>query len=108
MNDLAIMAHVNEQLPLIKEILKRFGLDIQVTHINQRYCGEKWKSFFGVYQGKHYQFDWFASICAYPTWVNGNESIRRNLRYGFQQESWGNMIYVGGVPGQEHFEYPLG
>lgn len=98
MNDLAIMAHVNEQLPQIKEILERFGLDIQVTHINHRYCGEKWKQFCGFYQGKHCKFDWFDSICSHATWINGNESIRQSPLYGLKagsQESWGNMIYVG-------------
>ena len=50
---------------------------------------------FSVCISKQYQFDWFAGVCDYPTWVNGNESIRRNLCYGFKQESWGNMIYLG-------------
>ena len=101
MKDLVTMALVREQLPLIKEILTRFGRDIEVTHISQTCCNESSKSFCGFYQGSHYTFDWHKGVCIYSTWEKDNESIRvLALKYGMKWgtlEDFGDMIYVGDV-----------
>lgn len=103
MGDLFTMAHIEEQLAEIKQILKKFDLDkkVKVTHVNARYCDSRRKHFFGIYEGQSQGFNWFDDAVAYCSWhIEGFGSIRKecsgyyNRRY--PKESFGNMVYVGG------------
>ena len=98
MKDLATMAHVMEQLPQIKEILDRFGLDAKVTHVNKLHCDEERKSFCVTYKGRQLIFEWFGSMCGDPDWIKDGETIRTSpvpCLYKGRMESWGIMVYVG-------------
>ena len=83
----------------IKDMLKKFDLDIKVTHVNSMYCDSESMHFFGILNGQHYSFSFFANEGAVYTKykVPGVGSMRQdNIIYnrGFM-ESWGNMVYVG-------------
>ena len=88
------------QLEEIKDILKRFGLDIKITHVNKAYCDDHMKHFYGIYEGKHLEFNFFTGgKIVYMDWyVEGLGSIRKeNIHFNKTgvMESHGNMVYVG-------------
>ena len=93
--DLLIAVHLEE----IKDMLKKFDLDIKVTHVNSMYCDSEWMHFFGILDGQHYSFNYYANEdAAYTKYkVPRVGSIRQNniIFNRGAMESWGNMVYVG-------------
>lgn len=96
MSDLAAMAQKAE----IEEILREFGLDIKVTHVNIMHWDDRRKHFAGIYQGNRLGFYWIADRNNLYDWhKEGLGSIRHEGLglYGHYpvEKSWGNMVYVG-------------
>ncbi len=96
MSDLTAIIHLEE----IKDILRQFGLDIKVTHVNKMYCDDERKHFFGMHEGEHCDINFFrGGKCAHMNWyIEGFGSIRKehiSFNRAGVMESHGNMVYVG-------------
>lgn len=73
MSDLVAMAQKAE----IEGILREFGLDIEVTHVNIMYWDDRRKHFAGIYQGNRLGFHWVAGRNSLYDWhKEGLGSIR--------------------------------